>query len=80
MDKLYNIMSQTQTTEINPSGTGFQDVWAITYKVLSGPAKGTVATINVPESEHNSEYVDAAIRDKISTLANVAGLGGGMNA
>lgn len=73
----YTILSQNQTTEINPSGTGFQEVWAITYRVTAGPAKGTVGTINVPDSEHDADYVKSAIEEKIQTLADVASLGNG---
>lgn len=76
MADTYTIQSQNQSTEINPAGSGFIDVWQITYKVTSGPAKGTVATVSVPDSEHTADYVKAAIEDKISTLADVASLGG----
>lgn len=71
----YEILSQSQSTEINPAGTGFMDVWQISYRVTSGPAKGTVATATVSESEHNAAGVQKAIEDKIAVLDAVAQLG-----
>jgi hypothetical protein len=71
----YTVLSQSQSVQINPAGTGFADVWEITYKVTSGPAKGTVATVSVPEEEHNADYVKAAIEDKISALEDIHSLG-----
>lgn len=76
MADTYSILSQSPGTEPNPAGTGFMDVWNITYKVTSGPAKGTTATLQVPEEDHNAAYVDQAIQDKIQTLGDIAGLGG----
>lgn len=71
----YEVLSQSQSTEINPAGTGFVDVWQISYRVISGPAKGTVATVTVSESEHNAPGVQKAIEDKIAVLDAVAQLG-----
>lgn len=72
----YSIMSQRQNVEINPQGTGFANVWEITYKVTDGPARGTIATVSVPEEDHTATYVDQAITAKIAQLDAVAGLGG----
>jgi hypothetical protein len=74
MADIYQIMSQKQDMTINPTGTGFIDTWEITYKVTDGPGKGTVATLTVPEDDHNVKYVDQAIRDKIAAISGVAGL------
>lgn len=76
----YNIVSQSQTVQINPAGTGFEDVWEVTYKVTSGPARGTVATVTVPAEDHNADAVQSAIESKITDLEGVAKLGSGNNA
>ena len=76
MAKMYQVLSQKQDMTINPAGTGFENVWEITYKVTDGPAKGTVATITVPNEDHNATYVDSAINDKIAALHEIAQLGG----
>lgn len=71
----FSILAQKQNVEINPQGTGFQNVWEVTYKVTDGPSKGTVATVSVPEEDHNATYVDNAIKDKIAQLDAIATLG-----
>lgn len=76
----YTIQSQSQGVQINPAGTGFEDVWEVTYKVTSGPAKGTVATVSVPAEDHNADTVQAAIEAKIADLEGVANLGSGNGA
>lgn len=75
MADTYNILSQKQTSTINPAGTGFMEVWEITYKVTSGPANGTVATVQVPDDEHDAAHVKDAIETKIQALNAVAQLG-----
>ena len=74
MADLYTIVSQKQTSTFNPAGTGFIDVWEITYRVTDGAGKGTVAVVQVPDEDHNAAYVDKAIRGKIATLNEVASL------
>jgi hypothetical protein len=76
MASSYSIVSQKQNVEMNAQGTGFQHVWEVTYKVTSGPSKGTVGTVSVPEEDHNATYVDNAISTKIGQLDAVASLGG----
>lgn len=71
----YTILSQSQSVQINPAGTGFEDVWDVTYKVTSGPAKGTVATATVSAEDHTASAVKDAIESKISDLEDVANLG-----
>jgi hypothetical protein len=71
----YKVIGQKQEMNINPAGTGFTQDWVITYEVTSGAAKGSVATITVPASDHNTEYIDTAIRDKLSDLHGIASLG-----
>lgn len=75
MADLYKILSQKQDTEINAQQTGFENVWHVTYKVTSGLAKGTVATVTVPDEDHNAKYVDDAIKTKIAALHGIHGLG-----
>lgn len=70
----YIITSQKQDVRINPAGTGFENVWEVTYKVTSGPSRGTSATVTVPEEDHNATYVKQAIEDKIAALDEVANL------
>jgi hypothetical protein len=71
----YTILSQSQSVQINPAGTGFEDVWEVTYKVTAGPARGTTATVTVPSEDHNAAAVQAAIEAKISDIEGVANLG-----
>lgn len=75
MANTYEILSQDPTTEISPTGRGFQEVWEISYKVTDGPARGTVGRITVTNADHTAEYVDRAIRSKISDLHAIASLG-----
>jgi hypothetical protein len=70
----YKILSQKQNISLNPSGTGFVDVWEITYQVTAGPSKGTTATVEVPDNDHNADYVKQAIEDKITALDAISGL------
>lgn len=72
----YQILSQSPTTEIDPSGRGFMEVWEIAYKVIGGPANGTVGRITVQNSDHTAAYVDRTIKAKIAALHNIASLGG----
>lgn len=75
MADTYAVLGQKQSIDINPAGNGFDDVWEITYRITSGSSKGTVATVTVPDSDHNPEAVDAAIRAKIADLHGIASLG-----
>jgi hypothetical protein len=70
----FTILTQKPNVSINPSGTGFQDVWEITYRVTDGPSKGTVGTLTVPEEDHNAAYISAAILAKVKDLDAIAGL------
>lgn len=70
----YSILGQKQSTEVNPAGTGFMNVWEITYRVTDGPSKGTVATVTVPDEDHNADYIKGAIEEKIAKLDAIAGL------
>lgn len=70
----YTIVSQRQNTQISPAGLGFIDVWEITYRVTDGPSKGTVATITVPDADHNATYIRQTIEDKIKHLDEIHSL------
>lgn len=74
MAENYQVLSQKQNVQISPAGLGFTDVWDITYQVTAGPSKGTVATVTVPEAEHNADYVKKTIEDKIAALDAVHSL------
>ena len=71
----YRILNQKQTMNINPAGTGFTNDWEVTYEVTNGPSRGSVATITVPEADHNAKYIDGVIRDKLMALHEIASLG-----
>jgi hypothetical protein len=70
----WKVLSQKQGTEINSQGTGFEDVWTIQYQVTSGPSKGTIGTLSVPEEDHNADFISSAIADKVQALDDVASL------
>lgn len=70
----YTVMSQTQSTVINPSGRGFLNVWEVTYRVTDGPSKGTTAVVEVPDDEHDAAHVRQAIEDKIANLDAISAL------
>lgn len=75
MAETYQLVSQSQTNELNPAGTGFIQVWNVVAKVTSGPAKDTLVTLQFPESEHTAQVVGKAFADKIATLSEIAALG-----
>lgn len=65
---------QRLTTQISPAGTGFQDVWEVTYMIDSGPAAGTEGVVRVPASQYNAETVKAAISELVTHQHNIASL------
>lgn len=73
----YSVTSQEENTVIAPSGKGFMKVWDVSFRVTSGPARGAVGTVSVPDEDHNAEYVKQAIEDKVASLHSVASLGTG---
>lgn len=70
----WKILSQTQAPEISPTGTGFEDMWTIKYQVTAGPSKGTIGQVQVPEEDHNADFVSDAINAKVADLDAVASL------
>lgn len=75
MARDYKVIGQRQTMNINPAGTGFTNDWDVTYTVTDGPAKGMTATVSIPASDHNPDYVDGAIREQMANMHGVASLG-----
>lgn len=76
MAETFKLIGQQQTSEINPGGTGFMEVWNVTAQVTSGPAKGTNFTVQVPSDEHNAETVGKMLAAKVVDLSAIAALGG----
>lgn len=72
----YVVVPQGQrlSTELSPAGTGFRDVWEVTYEVTEGPAKGTTGTVKIPADLYNAETVHEAIDAAVQSLNAVAGL------
>lgn len=75
MAQEYKILGQKQVMNLNPAGVGFSNDWEVTYQVTSGAAKGSVATVTIPQSDHNADYVDMAIREQMDNLHGIASLG-----
>lgn len=75
MADTYTILSQSQSQEINPSGTGFMEVWNITFKVTSGPAKDNTGSVQVSAGDHNAAHVKTVIDEKVKDLSEIAALG-----
>lgn len=65
---------QRLTTQLTPAGTGFTDVWEVTYIIDSGPGAGTGGQVRVPAAQYNAETVKAAINAQVTHLHNVASL------
>ncbi len=74
MADIYTVTSQRQTTQLNPAGTGFEEVWEVTYRAQGGAADGTVGKVIIPETRYTAEEVDARIRSVLEHVNNVAGL------
>lgn len=65
---------QRQTTELAANGTGFVNVWEITFRVTSGPATGTTGVYRIPADLYNATNVAAGIQAQVDALNEVAGL------
>lgn len=70
----YKILSQRPDIELSPTGIGFHNVWIVNYQVTDGPSKGTNGSVTVADSDHNADYVKAAIEAKITALDSIASL------
>ena len=65
---------QRLSTELSPAGTGFRDVWEVTYEVTQGPAKGTTGMVRIPTDLYSPEAVQEAVEAAVEHLNGVAGL------
>lgn len=74
MAENWKVLSQKQGTEINSQGSGFEDVWVIQYQVTTGPSKGTIGSLSVPEEDHNATFIADAINDKVNALDEISAL------
>ncbi len=72
----WSIVPQGQrlTVELSPGGTGFVNVWEITFRVTDGPASGTTSSVRIPAEQYNAESVKAAIDALVGHMNAVAGL------
>lgn len=73
----YHILPKGQQTRtvLDPVGVGFTRVREVTFMVDSGPATGTVDSVQVPEDIATVESVQNAIERKIDHIDAVARLG-----
>lgn len=65
---------QRLTTQLAQSGTGFTDIWEVTYAVDSGPAQGTQGMVKIPASQYNPDTVKSAINEAVTLAHGIAGL------
>jgi len=65
---------QRLTVTLTNSGTGFIDVWEVTYMVDSGPATGTTGMVRIPVSQLNAEVVKAAVNAQVLHMHDIASL------
>ncbi len=70
----YHVTGQRLTGQLTNSGSGFRDVWEVTYEVDSGPAAGTTGHVNVPAAQYNANVVRATIEGQLVHVHNVASL------
>lgn len=71
---IVNPGGQRLMTEINPSGTGFHQVWEVHYQVTGGPAKGTGGFVRIPASQYTADAVRVAVEAAVQQLNEVAAL------
>lgn len=74
MADMWQIISQTEDTEISDTGPGFTTVRKVTYKVTSGPARGTTGSVTIPLDEYNAQTVKNAIDGAVYHIDQVANL------
>ena len=70
----WHVTSQNLTSTISESGTGFESIWEVRYRVDSGPAQGTTGLVRVPAAQYNAADVKAAIDAQVYHVHNVASL------
>ena len=81
----YHVLGDAISTEtqLNPAGTGIQDVHVIPYMIDSGPAKGTTRSVKVTPQNYTTDGVKQAIEADLNVTHQIASLnqgggGGGM--
>lgn len=70
----WHVVSQELTNPISQTGRGFDDVWEVVYRVDSGPAAGTQATVRISAAMYSAEMVQRTIEGQLSHVHNVASL------
>jgi hypothetical protein len=72
----WHIVPQGQrlTTQLTNAGTGFTDVWEVTYMVDSGPAQGTTGQVRIPAAQYNADVVKATIDAQVQKMHDIASL------
>lgn len=65
---------QRQTTQLAANGTGFVNIWEITYRVTGGPATGTQGVFRIPADLYTADNVKAGIQAAVDNLNAVASL------
>ncbi len=65
---------QVLTTDIAPSGTGFIDIWEVTYMIDSGPARGSTGKVRIPADVATPGLVRDTIAEQVSHMHGVASL------
>lgn len=70
----WHVTSQNLTTQISDSGTGFDSVWEVRYRVDSGPAQGTTGLVRIPAAQYNAADVKTAIDAQVYHVHGVASL------
>lgn len=65
---------QRLTTVINPAGTGFDDVWEVSYQIDTGPGAGTSGQVRIPAHQYTADVVKATINQLVSHQHGIASL------
>lgn len=66
---------QRESTVLSPAGIGFDRIIEVTYKIIAGPARGTVGTVQVAEETYSAETVREAVELAVAHRQQVASLG-----
>lgn len=73
----YHIIGNAMTieTQLNPAGTGIEDVHVIPYVIDSGPAQGSRRVVKVPVSQYTPAGVKLAVESDLDNTHQIAQLG-----
>jgi len=66
----YKVISQKQSTTINPSG-GFQDVMVVTFETVPAGVQGSVS---VPLAQYNAANVKSLIEARVQAINDVGNI------